>query len=112
MRKKVLAHILVLSPRTCVHSKFYNFYLKILDFAYLFSQIRNTGMSSRKGDSKKKAQKYQNVTAFKNDLHDTSRTTKLINSTPVMGVCARCRDAIEWRKKFKKYKPLKAPKKW
>lgn len=93
-------------------SKFYDFNLKNFKFyAYIFSR-RKTGMSSRKGDSRKKGQKYKNATAFKNDLHDTSRTTKLINSTPVSGVCARCRDAIEWRKKYKKYKPLKAPRKW
>ena len=69
-------------------------------------------MTTRKGDVRKKGQKYQNFSAFKNDLYDTSRTTKLLNSSSVVGVCARCKDAIEWRKKFKKYKPLKTPKKW
>lgn len=68
-------------------------------------------MSTRKGNSKKKGQKYQNTVAFKNDLHDKSRKTKEINSLVVTGVCARCREVIEWRKKFKKYKPLTAPKK-
>lgn len=69
-------------------------------------------MSTRKGNSKKKGQKYQNTVAFKNDLHDKSRKTKEINSLVVTGVYARCREVIEWRKKFKKYKPLTAPKKW
>ena len=69
-------------------------------------------MSTRKGDNKKKGQKYQNVTAFKNNLHDTSKVTKTINSLVVQGVCERCRDIIEWKKKYKKYKPLTAPKKW
>ncbi|XP_028406876.1 uncharacterized protein C9orf85 homolog [Dendronephthya gigantea] len=68
-------------------------------------------MSTRKGDNKKKAQKYQNVTTFKNNLHDTSKTTKAINNLVVQGVCERCRDIIEWKKKYKKYKPLTAPRK-
>lgn len=69
-------------------------------------------MSSRKGDNKKRGQKYQNRIAFKNNLHDTSKTTKVINSIVVQGVCKRCREIIEWRKKYSKYKPLTAPKKW
>ncbi|XP_068722779.1 uncharacterized protein C9orf85 homolog [Montipora capricornis] len=68
-------------------------------------------MSSRKGNNTKKGQKYQNTVAFKNDRHDKSKKTKQINSLVVTGVCARCREIIEWRKKFKKYKPLTAPKK-
>ena len=66
----------------------------------------------RKGDNKKKGQKYQNTVAFKNNLHDKSKTTKAINSLVVRGVCERCREIIEWKKKYKKYKPLTAPKKW
>ena len=69
-------------------------------------------MSTRKGCTKKKGQKYQNSVAFKNNLHDTSKSTKVINALVVGGVCVRCREIIEWRKKFKKYKPLSAPKKW
>ena len=69
-------------------------------------------MSTRKGDRSKKGQKYQNKTAFRNNLYDNSKRTKQINNQEVGGVCARCKDVIEWRKKFKKYKPLAAPKKW
>lgn len=72
---------------------------------------KSTEMSTRKGNNAKKGQKYQNAKAFKNNLHDTSKTTKEINNLLVGGVCARCREIIEWRKKFKKYKPLTAPKK-
>lgn len=68
-------------------------------------------MSTKKGNNSKKGQKYQNTKAFKNNLHDTSKKMKQINSLKVGGVCARCREIIEWRKKFKKYKPLTAPKK-
>ena len=69
-------------------------------------------MSTRRGNNSKKGQKYQNTKAFKNDLYDTSKGTKQINGLIVGGVCAKCREIIEWRKKFKKYKPLTAPKKW
>lgn len=69
-------------------------------------------MSATKGSStRKRPQKYQNKTAFKNDLHDTSQKTKLINSLEVNGVCKRCKDIIEWKIKYKKYKPLTAPRK-
>ncbi|PFX29098.1 uncharacterized protein C9orf85 homolog [Stylophora pistillata] len=68
-------------------------------------------MSTNKGNNSKKGQKHQNKKAFKNNLHDTSKKTKQINSLKVGGVCSRCREIIEWRKKFKKYKPLTAPKK-
>ena len=69
-------------------------------------------MSTRGGNNAKKGQRHQNVSAFKNDLHDTSKLRKQINSLVVGGVCARCREVIEWKKKYKKYKPLTAPKKW
>lgn len=54
-------------------------------------------------------QKHQNKTAFKNNLHDTSKKTKFINSLEVKGVCQRCKDVIEWKIKYKKYKPLTVP---
>lgn len=69
-------------------------------------------MSTSRGNiNRKRAQKYQNRTAFKNDLHDTSQKTKLLNSLEVIGVCKRCKDIIEWKIKYKKYKPLSAPRK-
>ncbi|KAI5634794.1 hypothetical protein NE865_12512 [Phthorimaea operculella] len=69
-------------------------------------------MSTSKGSQcRRRPQKHQNKTAFKNDLHDTSKKTKLINSLEVSGVCKRCRDIIQWKIKYKKYKPLTAPSK-
>ncbi|KAL4705013.1 hypothetical protein ACJJTC_009801 [Scirpophaga incertulas] len=69
-------------------------------------------MSSSRGNiSRQRPQKYQNKTAFKNDLHDTSHRTKLLNSLQISGVCKRCKDIIEWKIKYKKYKPLAAPRK-
>jgi hypothetical protein len=70
-------------------------------------------MSSRRGSENKAGPpKYQNKTAFKNNMHDTSKQTKLINSLEVTGVCFRCTEVIEWKIRYKKYKPLTVPKKW
>ena len=70
-------------------------------------------MSCQKGNSnRKRAQKHKNITAFRNDLHDTSHVTKKINNLEFDGLCVRCKDCIEWKVKFKKYKPLTMPKKW
>ncbi|ORZ39975.1 hypothetical protein BCR44DRAFT_97083 [Catenaria anguillulae PL171] len=58
---------------------------------------------------KKQGQKYQNTTAFRHNK--ASKKTKEILALPVQGVCARCFEIIEWRKKFRKYKPMTQPKK-
>ena len=67
-------------------------------------------MSTQKGNSNRsRPQKYKNHTAFKNDLHDKSNKIKIINSIEVANVCEKCKKIIEWKIKYKKYKPLKAP---
>jgi len=38
-----------------------------------------------------------------------SRKTEEINSMPIDNVCRRCKDKLEWRKKYRKYKPLTQP---
>ncbi|XP_060517646.1 uncharacterized protein C9orf85 homolog [Cylas formicarius] len=69
-------------------------------------------MSTEKGNhSRTRPQKYQNRTSFKNTLHDTSHKTKLLNSLPINEVCIHCKEVIEWKIKFKKYKALTQPKK-
>lgn len=69
-------------------------------------------MSSAKGSmNRQRPQKHQNRTAFKNNLHDTSTKTKFLNSMDVSGVCQKCKNIIEWKIKYKKYKSLTAPKK-
>ncbi|KAJ8734785.1 hypothetical protein PYW08_014035 [Mythimna loreyi] len=69
-------------------------------------------MSTSKGSNiRKRPQKHQNKTAFKNDLHDKSHKTKFLNSLEITGVCKRCKDILEWKIKYKKYKPLTAPRK-
>ncbi|CAH1954108.1 unnamed protein product [Acanthoscelides obtectus] len=68
-------------------------------------------MSLQKGNVQRtRPQKHKNHSAFKNSLHDTSNRTKLINSLQVSDVCVRCKDIIDWKIKYKKYKPLSQPK--
>ena len=68
-------------------------------------------MSSQKGNVKRnRPQKYQNKTVFKNNLHDTSKKTKELNNLEITSVCKKCKNILEWKIKYKKYKVLKAPK--
>ena len=70
-------------------------------------------MSSQKGNaSRNRPQKHKNARAFKNDLHDTSHITKKINNLEFYGLCNRCKNIIDWKVKYKKYKLLTVPKKW
>lgn len=54
-----------------------------------------------------KAPKYQNKFAFAHN--PKSKKTQQIAKIPNVGLCKHCHDIIEWRKKFRKYKPLKMP---
>ncbi|KAJ1653268.1 hypothetical protein IWQ61_006579 [Dispira simplex] len=58
---------------------------------------------------KKKGQKYQNVTAYKHNR--SSKKTLKILALPVSGLCQRCHDIIQWKKRYRKYKPLTVPRK-
>lgn len=59
--------------------------------------------------SKKKSRKpaHQNTFAFQHNPK-SKKTEKILNS-PIEGACRRCYDKIEWRKKYRKYKPLTQP---
>jgi hypothetical protein len=46
---------------------------------------------------------HQNATAWKHN--PKSKKTAKILSSPISGVCRRCRDKLEWRKRYRKYKP-------
>ncbi|GAB0094024.1 nucleolar transcription factor 1 [Sergentomyia squamirostris] len=68
-------------------------------------------MSTRRGANvRTRPQKHKNTTAFRNDLHDKTPTMKFINSLQVREVCEHCQGVIEWKIKYKKYKPLSQPK--
>lgn len=69
-------------------------------------------MSSQKGNvTRSRPQKHQNTFTFKNDKFDKSVQTKKINAKLHDGVCQRCKEVLEWRVKYSKYKPLSKPKK-
>jgi Uncharacterized conserved protein (DUF2039) len=63
-------------------------------------------MSLRKG-TRQKSVKHQNVHAFRHNKK--SKMTAKILASPNQGLCQRCYEKIEWRKKYRKYKPLKVP---
>lgn len=67
-------------------------------------------MSARRGDcQRKRPQKYQNTTSFKNDRYDKSDRIKSLNSMSINEVCQRCHDTIQWKIKYRKYKALTQP---
>ncbi|XP_074136807.1 uncharacterized protein C9orf85 homolog isoform X3 [Sminthopsis crassicaudata] len=69
-------------------------------------------MSSQKGNvTRTRPQRHQNAFSFKNDKFDTSIQTKRINAKLHDGVCHHCKEVLEWRVKYSKYKPLSKPKK-
>ncbi|KAJ2161679.1 hypothetical protein GGF46_001272 [Coemansia sp. RSA 552] len=66
-------------------------------------------VSTRGSGAKKGAPKYKNKVAFTHNKG--SKKTQKILALPVDGLCRRCTDQILWRKQYRKYKPLTAPKK-
>merc|ERR1711962_798233 len=69
-------------------------------------------MSSQRGNtSRQRTQKHKNNFGFKNDMHGVSEKMKAVNNLYVSNVCQRCKDCIEWKIKYKKYKPLTVPSK-
>lgn len=53
---------------------------------------------------------HNNKTAWKHNPN--SKKTQQIANSPNEGVCEKCWEKIEWRKKFRKYKPLTVPGRW
>ena len=69
-------------------------------------------MSSRVGAGHSGAARgpaHQNSTAFKHNPR--SRLTAAIARIPNSGLCIRCHAIIEWRKRYRKYRPLAQPRK-
>ncbi|MPC21874.1 uncharacterized protein E2C01_014878 [Portunus trituberculatus] len=68
-------------------------------------------MSCQRGNtSRTRKQKHSNITAFKNNIHDSSKRTLAMNNMEITEVCKRCQEVIAWKVKYKKYKPLSQPK--
>ncbi|KAJ8006009.1 hypothetical protein DPEC_G00123810 [Dallia pectoralis] len=67
-------------------------------------------MSSQKGNaSRSRRQKHQNTVAYKNDKYGASVQVKIANSKVHDGLCKRCKEVIEWKVKYNKYKSLTQP---
>jgi len=51
-----------------------------------------------------------NKIAFNPEQNKNSKTTKMIMSIPAnTGLCRKCSAMMEWRKNYRKYKPIKEP---
>ncbi|KAI5625257.1 hypothetical protein C0J50_15116 [Silurus asotus] len=69
-------------------------------------------MSSHKSSgSRARGQKFQNATAFKNDKYGATPQVKKANAKVHDGVCQRCKEILEWKVKYNKYKSLTQPRK-
>ncbi|CAL8330221.1 unnamed protein product [Arctogadus glacialis] len=69
-------------------------------------------MSSQKGNSSRsRPQKHKNSVAFKNDKYGATIQVKIANSKIHSGLCQRCKDVVEWKVKYNKYKSLTTAKK-
>ncbi|OQR68430.1 hypothetical protein BIW11_04559 [Tropilaelaps mercedesae] len=66
-------------------------------------------LSPRIPAKRSRPQKYQNTFAFKPGLHGLTTQQKVIQSLQITGVCPRCKDILEWKIKYGKYKPLTVP---
>jgi Uncharacterized conserved protein (DUF2039) len=63
------------------------------------STTKTTKTSKKKGP----VPAHQNATAWRHN--PKSKTTAKIMASPIAGVCRRCRQKLEWRKQYRKYKP-------
>lgn len=61
--------------------------------------------------TRSRPQKHQNKSAFKPDLYGCNKRVSEAKALAIGGVCTRCKEQIEWKKSFAKYKPLTTPRK-
>jgi len=68
---------------------------------------QSAGAPGGKKKKKGRAPTHQNKFAFRHN--PKSKKTDKIMASPNVGVCRRCHEKIEWRKQYRKYKPLTQP---
>uniref|UniRef100_A0A8C6V076 Chromosome 9 open reading frame 85 n=1 Tax=Neogobius melanostomus TaxID=47308 RepID=A0A8C6V076_9GOBI len=61
--------------------------------------------------SRSRGQKHQNAIAYKNDKYGATVQVKKAKSKVHDGLCQRCKDVLEWKVKYNKYKTLTQPRK-
>lgn len=59
---------------------------------------------------KNRAPAHQNRTAFRHNK-GSKLTARIEETAHTQGLCQRCADKVEWRKRYRKYKPLTTPRK-
>lgn len=64
-------------------------------------------MSTKKGNNTKQGQKHQNTFAFKHNKN--SRLTRKIQEAPLDLLCEHCLQVLQWKIKYRKYRPLSTP---
>ena len=101
MQCRLTCHTLVIPYNTqgCVP-------LLFLPPLFLFSIVTIPPM----GDPRRPHVQHQNKVAFRHN--PSSRKTAKILAAPNAGLCTKCHDIIEWRKRYRKYKPLTTPRRW
>ncbi|CAM9963702.1 unnamed protein product, partial [Scytosiphon promiscuus] len=70
---------------------------------------RAEDMSTRKGAgaTRTRKPKHQNSFAYRHNPK-SQKTAKILGSVNA-GLCASCHDKVEWRKRYRKYRPLRQP---
>ncbi|XP_051959368.1 uncharacterized protein C9orf85 homolog [Xyrauchen texanus] len=69
-------------------------------------------MSSQKGNvARSRGPKHQNASAFRNDKYGASVQVKKAKAMVHDGLCQHCKDVLEWKVKYNKYKPITQPRK-
>ena len=81
----------------------------LIEFAELFCNSTPEMTKGSSGKPKSGAPAHANRTAYRHN--PSSKLTKRILAMPICGLCPACHEQIEWRKRFRKYKPLTVPKK-
>ena len=97
-----------------IHLKFHILSLiKCFFLVWLAQLFIYCKMSTQKGNIQRtRKQKYQNTHKYNNLLHDTNKKSHRIAETIFEDICGRCKDILDWKVKYKKYKVMTQPKTW
>ena len=96
--------------------------LFLLNWTSLFLNLKKIklGFSAKPAilrmSSKHGAPKHQNKYAWKPNagrkINETEVGGRFRPLSEITGVCLRCKDQIDWKRRYGKYKPLSEPAKW
>ena len=70
-------------------------------------------MSTQRGNATRhRGQKHQNSYSFQVKKKVSPLEAKILETPTSNFLCATCQGVIQWKKQFKKYKPLTVPRRW